>query len=57
MEAHRAACHYADEALKADVEIAHIGDAPARRGTPTAALASLADPSPLGTGIETTEGL
>jgi oligopeptide/dipeptide ABC transporter ATP-binding protein len=38
---HRAACHHADEALKTDVGIAHIGAALARRGTPESALASL----------------
>ena len=36
------ACHYADEALKTDVGIAHIDEAQVRRGTPAAALASLA---------------
>jgi len=39
--AHRAACHYADEALKTDVGIAHIGQTLVRRGTPAAAIASL----------------
>ena len=40
---HRAACHHADEALKTDVGVAHIGAAAlVRRGTPPAALASLA---------------
>ncbi len=40
---HRAACHHADEALKTDVGVAHIGaTAMIRRGTPAAALASLA---------------
>ena len=43
VDAHRAACHYADEALKTDVGIAHIGDVLARRGTPASALASLAE--------------
>ncbi len=39
---HLAACHYADEALKTDVGIAHIGAAAlVRRGTPASALASL----------------
>jgi oligopeptide transport system ATP-binding protein len=38
---HQAACHYADEALKTDVGIAHIGAALVRRGTPASALASL----------------
>ncbi|MDQ3938845.1 MAG: ATP-binding cassette domain-containing protein, partial [Chloroflexota bacterium] len=28
---HRVACHYAEEALKTDVGIAHVGDRPARR--------------------------
>ena len=35
---HRAACHYAEEALKTDVGIAHVGDHPVRRGTPDSAL-------------------
>ncbi len=35
---HRAACHYAEEALKTDVGIAHVMDNPIRRGTPAAAL-------------------
>ena len=39
--AHRAACHYAEEALKTDVGIAHIGQVLVRRGTPAAAIASL----------------
>jgi oligopeptide transport system ATP-binding protein len=39
---HQAACHHADEALKTDVGVAHIGaTALVRRGTPAAALASL----------------
>jgi oligopeptide transport system ATP-binding protein len=38
---HAAACHYAAEALKTDVGIAHIGDVMIRRGTPAAAIASL----------------
>ena len=42
VEDHRAACHYADEALKTDVGIAHLDDTLVRRGTPPAALASLA---------------
>jgi oligopeptide transport system ATP-binding protein len=41
VEAHRAACHYADEALKTDVGIAHIGQVLIRRGTPASAIASL----------------
>jgi oligopeptide transport system ATP-binding protein len=35
---HRAACHWADEALKTDVGIAHIDPNQVRRGTPEAAL-------------------
>ena len=35
---HRAACHYAEEALKTDVGIAHVADRPIRRGTPAEAL-------------------
>ena len=39
---HRAACHHADEALKTDVGIAHIGAGTRfAAGTPAAALASL----------------
>ena len=38
---HVAACHYADEALKTDVGIAHIDPNQVRRGTPASALASL----------------
>ena len=36
---HRAACHYAEEAQKTDVGVAHVGDTQVRRGTPAAALA------------------
>jgi oligopeptide/dipeptide ABC transporter ATP-binding protein len=36
------ACHYAEEALKTDVGIAHLGEERTRRGTPAAALAMLA---------------
>jgi oligopeptide/dipeptide ABC transporter ATP-binding protein len=42
VELHRAACHFTDEALKTDVGVAHLGEVLARRGTPAAALASLA---------------
>jgi oligopeptide transport system ATP-binding protein len=38
---HGAACHFAAKALETDVGIAHIEDAPVRRGTPEAALASI----------------
>jgi oligopeptide/dipeptide ABC transporter ATP-binding protein len=38
---HRAACHYAHEALKTDVGVAHLGQELVRRGTPESALASL----------------
>ena len=38
---HAAACHYADEALKTDVGIAHIDPNQVRRGTPASALESL----------------
>ena len=31
---HRAACHYAEEAQKTDVGVAHIDDRPVRHGTP-----------------------
>jgi len=51
---HQAACHYADEALKTDVGVAHIGHTLVRRGTPAAAIASLGhdpatDAAPLAT--------
>ena len=36
-----AACHFAEEALKTDVGIAHLLDERVRRGTPASALASL----------------
>jgi oligopeptide transport system ATP-binding protein len=42
VEAHTAACHYADEALKTDVGVAHLGRSLVRRGTPESALALLA---------------
>jgi oligopeptide transport system ATP-binding protein len=35
---HRAACHYAEDALKSDVGVTHLEDRPVRRGTPPAAL-------------------
>jgi len=38
---HRAACHYAAEALKTDVGVAHLEHVQVRRGTPDAALALL----------------
>ena len=38
---HGAACHFAAKALETDVGIAHIENAPVRRGTPDAALASI----------------
>ena len=38
---HEAACHFAEEALKSDVGVAHIDMSPVRRGTPEAALASI----------------
>ncbi len=39
---HLAACHYSADALKTDVGVAHLTDQPTRRGTPAAALATLA---------------
>ncbi len=36
---HGAACHYAEEALKTDVGVAHLDDRHDRRGTPDAVLA------------------
>ena len=38
---HRAACHYAAEALKTDVGVAHLDVSSVRRGTPDSALALL----------------
>jgi oligopeptide transport system ATP-binding protein len=38
---HKAACHYAAEALKTDVGIAHLDQTLVRRGTPASALAYL----------------
>ena len=38
---HQAACHYASEALKTDVGVAHIDVTQVRRGTPDAALRSI----------------
>jgi oligopeptide transport system ATP-binding protein len=49
---HRTACHYAEEALKTDVGIAHLEVRHTRRGTPESALATLpgakdaAEPTP-----------
>jgi oligopeptide transport system ATP-binding protein len=43
---HRAACHYAEEALKTDVGIAHLDDTRVRRGTPDYAFkAATVDPA------------
>ncbi|MEJ7748044.1 MAG: oligopeptide/dipeptide ABC transporter ATP-binding protein [Candidatus Limnocylindrales bacterium] len=39
---HAAACHYAAEASKTDVGVAHVDDRPVRHGTPNSALAWLA---------------
>ena len=39
---HDTACHFAEEALKTDIGIAHLSDDRVRRGTPAAALATLA---------------
>ncbi len=39
---HRAACHYAADALKTDVGVAHLDQNLVRRGTPDSALAELA---------------
>jgi oligopeptide transport system ATP-binding protein len=46
------ACHFAEEALKTDVGIAHLGEERVRRGTPAAALAMLAARKPLGTELQ-----
>ncbi len=40
-EEHRVACHYAEEALKTDVGVAHLTALHERRGTPQSALATL----------------
>jgi oligopeptide transport system ATP-binding protein len=42
IEDHRAACHFAAEALKTDVGTAHLEGRPARHGTPAKALEVLA---------------
>ncbi len=47
-----AACHFADEALKTDVGIAHLLDERVRRGTPASALASLAGTTPVEPALE-----
>jgi hypothetical protein len=39
---HRAACHFAEEALQSDVGVAVAGEAHTRRGTPDSATAGLA---------------
>jgi oligopeptide transport system ATP-binding protein len=46
-----AACHFAEEALKTDVGIAHLLDERVRRGTPASALASLAGTTPVDAGL------
>jgi oligopeptide transport system ATP-binding protein len=54
---HRAACHWADEALKTDVGIAHIDVNQVRRGTPANALASVTEkPGDTGNGTAGTAG-
>ena len=39
---HRAACHFAEEALQSDIGVAHIGTDQVRRGTPQSATEGLA---------------
>ena len=53
---HRAACHYAEEALKTDVGIAHVLDRPVRRGTPPEALALGHKPDAAHLAVPLTEG-
>jgi oligopeptide transport system ATP-binding protein len=45
---HGAACHYAEDALKTDVGVAHLTDIHTRRGTPAAALATLPESAKTG---------
>ena len=47
-----AACHFAEEALKTDVGIAHLLDERVRRGTPASALASLQGDAPVEPALE-----
>jgi len=56
VEDHRAACHYWDEALKTDVGTAHMSEKLVRRGTPAAALASLAATNGQGSAEPVLEG-
>jgi oligopeptide/dipeptide ABC transporter ATP-binding protein len=53
---HRAACHYAEEALKTDVGIAHVTDRPVRRGTPLEALKIAKKPEAAHLAAPLTEG-
>ena len=53
---HRAACHYAEEALKTDVGVAHVGDRRVRRGTPEAALKFAHRAAAEGLDVPLTEG-
>ncbi len=53
---HRAACHYAEEALKTDVGVAHVSDKPIRRGTPDAALKVAGKAAAEGLDVPLTEG-
>ena len=53
---HGAACHYAEEALKTDVGVAHVGDRRVRRGTPEAALKFAHRAAAEGLDVPLTEG-
>ncbi|HUP83808.1 MAG TPA: oligopeptide/dipeptide ABC transporter ATP-binding protein, partial [Candidatus Limnocylindria bacterium] len=53
---HQAACHYAEEALKTDVGVAHVSDQPIRRGTPDAALPFAHKADAEGLDVPLTEG-
>ncbi|MEP7379122.1 MAG: oligopeptide/dipeptide ABC transporter ATP-binding protein [Chloroflexota bacterium] len=53
---HQAACHYAEEALKTDVGVAHVSDQPIRRGTPDGALKFAHKSAAEGLDVPLTEG-
>ncbi|MEP7159333.1 MAG: oligopeptide/dipeptide ABC transporter ATP-binding protein [Chloroflexota bacterium] len=53
---HQAACHYAAEALKTDVGVAHVSDRPIRRGTPESALKFAHKSDAEGLDVPLTEG-
>jgi len=53
---HQAACHYAEEALKTDVGVAHVSDKQVRRGTPDSALKVAHKAAAEGLDVPLTEG-